>query len=398
MKRRRRGAYPPLALALVLAAPTVAAEDTTLGRYLPWYPGLYLDLSYAQDARDRVFDADGEERDSAVPSLDGATRLPLREANARLAWTFPLFESQGLPFFSSRLHTARVTLRYVQTDTRGALADYVDADPALTRDGSGVGDTSFEFGSFLWGSGDWRSEGSVPGTAGLLLVGINVPTGVYEHEAPTNAGSNHWAFHAQLGTAWRPWRGAILEAGGGYRVHLRNYQPQFGGLAPAEQGDDAWLDLSLDQRLWPGLHLTLSLAERRGADNRYEDPQYAPNAPPPPNAFSDTVPTPGTYTDDGTALRTAGVALSGFLGQRWLLSLSWTHPLAGESGEFDLPFTNRQPAGCIEGAATCSHTPGDTVTVDGLGPARSHASDRWMLSLRRNFGQGDAFTCAGCSR
>ncbi|SFF62086.1 Putative MetA-pathway of phenol degradation [Fontimonas thermophila] len=396
--RKSSGYRQALALACLLALPAAHAEDVTLGRYLPLYPGLYLDLGHLRDARDRVFDQNGDERDTALPTLAGKTELPLRETYARFAWTFPLFESQGLPFFSSRLHTARVTLRHVQTQTDGALAGYVDAQADLKREGSGVGDTTLEFGSFLWGSSNWRSEDSVPGNAGLLLLGINVPTGVYEHEAPTNAGSNHWAFHARLGTAWRPWQSAILEAGGGYRIHLRNYEPQFGGLAPAEQGDEVWVDLSLDQRLRPGLHLTLSLTERRGANNRYEDPQFAPNAPEPPNASSDTVPTPGTYTDKGTSLRTATIALSGFIGQRWLLSLSWTHPLAGKSGAFDLPFTNRQPAGCIEGAATCSQTPGETVTVDGLGPARSYASDRFVLSLRHNFGQGDAFPCTGCSR
>ncbi|MES0874433.1 transporter [Sinimarinibacterium thermocellulolyticum] len=395
---RARGAAATLAAALVLGTATARAEDATLGRYLPLYPGLYLDLDYLQDARDRVFDADGRERDTALPTLDGSTRLPLREARARLTWTFPLFESQDLPFFSQRLHTARLTLRYVRADTRGRLAEVVDANPLLARDGSGVGDTTLEFGSFLWGSRHWRDEASVPGNAGLLLIGLNVPTGVYEHEAPVNAGSNHWAFHARLGTALRPWRGAILEAGAGHRLHLRNEEPQFGGLAPSDEGDDSWLDLSLNQRLWRGVHLSLSFTERRGRANRYDSPQFAPNAPPPPNAFSDTVPTPGIYHDDGTALRTAGLSLSGFIGQRWLLGLSFVRPLAGASGEFALPFTNRQPAGCIEGAATCTRSPGETVIVDGLGPARSYASDRWMLSLRHNFGQGDAFSCTGCSR
>jgi hypothetical protein len=374
--------------------------DTALGRYLPLYPGLYVDLSYAQDERDRVFDADGEEQDTATPSLPDPTRSPLREAQARFAWTFPLFESQNIPFLSSRLHTARVTLRHLGTETRGGLVDFIDSRDDLANNGSGIGDTTLEFGSFLWGGRDWRSEGSTPGNAGLLLLGVNVPTGVYEHEAPTNAGSNHWAFHAQLGAAWRPWSGALLETGAGYRVHLVNYEPQFGGLAPSEQGDDAWFDLSLGQRLLPGLHLSASLSDRHGQANLYEDPQYAPNAPTPPATVpeSDNFPTPGRYEDDGTSLRTAGLALHWFVAQRLLVSASYVHPLSGRSGEFDLPFTNRQPAGCIEGAANCTTSEGETAHVDGLGPARSYASDRWALSLRYNFGQGDAFTCVGCSR
>ncbi|MEQ1437811.1 transporter [Fontimonas sp. SYSU GA230001] len=394
-----RGVIRATSAALLLMAARAQADvaDTTLGRYLPLYPGLYLDLRDAHDPRDRVFDAGGDERDTATPSLAGHSSFPLHEVAARFTWTFPLFESQGVPLLSSRLHTARATLRYARVRARGRLADYVGSRDDLTDDGSGVGDTTLEFGTFLWGGSDWRSEASAPGGAGLLLLGINVPTGVYEHEAPVNAGTNHWAFHAQLGGAVRPWAGALFEAGAGYRVHLVNYEPQFGGLAPSEQGDDAWIDLSLAQRLLPGLHLSVSLAERRGRANRYDDPQYAPNAPAaPPN--SDTYPTPGRYADDGTSLRSAGLALHWFATQRVLVSAGYVRPLAGRSGEFDLPFTSRSPAGCIEGAVTCTTSPGETVRVDGLGPARSYASDHWAVSLRYNFGQGDTFTCVGCSR
>jgi hypothetical protein len=386
-----------LAVLLSLTLPARAAEPLPAhGRYLPLYPGLYLDLGYAQDERDRAFDARGDERASALPNTGDGISFAERRIDATFTWTFPLFEGRDLPFLSSRLHTARVHLNYALSDTEGSLADFIaDSDGDLRSDGSGIGDVGFEFGSFLWGGGDWRTRGQPAPSSALLLLGIRVPTGVYDHNAPINAGSNQWALQATLGSQYQPWSGARLEAGYRYRLHLRNHQPQFGGLAPVEQGDDQRLDMSLHQSIRGGWSAGLVFTVLRGANNVYEDPQFAPNAPAPPNG-ADNFPTPGQYRDDGIGLDLVGLVLEGFISQRLRARLAWLHPLAGQSGEFDLPFTNRRPAGCIPGALGCQLSAGDTVRIDGLGPARAYASDRLQLSLTWQFGQGDAYTCPGC--
>jgi hypothetical protein len=36
--------------------------------------------------------------------------------------------------------------------------------------------------------------------------------------------------------------------------------------------------------------------------------------------------------------------------------------------------------------------------VDGLGGARSYASDSVMLTVTHHFGLGDAFSCTGCTK
>lgn len=400
-----------LAAGLLCGAAQATEPPPQLGRYLPLYPGLYFNGGYARDERDASYDQGGREVATAAPSLERASAFPETRYEASLSWYFPMFESAGLLFFSDRLHMARVTLRYVDTRTEGGLADFVadtsdDAATAadgLRNNGKGIGDTTLEFGSFLWGSQDWRSRQGTPLSV-LLLLGLNLPSGVYEHESPNTAGSNHWAWTFKLGAHWQPWRGGFLDAAYGLRAHLRNYEPQFGRLAPSEQGDDRLWDASFAQRVLPGLYVTAFATDRKGDPNEYWQPFFAPNAPEappaiPPNYSSRNFPTPGTYRDGGTALRSYGLAVQYFPTQRWLLALHYTQPQSGRSGQFLLPFTNRQcTLGGGQDSATCNDSAAGEALVDGFGPARSFASDSLMFTATYNFGQGDAFTCTGCKQ
>lgn len=394
-------------LLVVLASLPAQADELApqLGRYLPMYPGLYLNAGYAQDERDWTFDASGHERSSATPQTPGRTAFPEKSGYATFTWHFPMFESYGLSFFSDRTHTARMTLRYVDTRTEGALAAFVadDSDDArseaddLKNDGHGVGDLTLEFGSFLAGSGGWR-ERTHHDFALLLLAGVNVPTGTYDRDAPINAGSNTWWFQGKLGLHWRPWNGAFLESALAHRDYTNNEEPAFGALAPHKQGDDLLFDFSLTQRLMRDVYLGVFLTHRQGQPNEYRNPQFAPNAPPHPDANTDTYPAPGVYVDQGTELQTHGLTLHYFVTQRWLAALSYTHPQDGRSGQFLLPFREKSPSGCIPGSVGCSNNPGQTVLVDGMGPARTYSTDRLTLTVTYNFGLGDAFTCTGCER
>ncbi|HUS24475.1 MAG TPA: transporter [Candidatus Binatia bacterium] len=400
------------AAALLLHPQLSPAQELSpqFDRYRPLYPAMYFAGGYAQDERDRAFDQSGHEQASATPSW-GDTAFPERSEVAQFTWHFPLFESYGVPLVSTRTWMGRVTARYAQLQTTGFLADYVQAhggsDPAteaddLTNSATGLGDTTFEFGSFFLGSENWRTRTATPYSA-LLLVGATVPTGIYQHEAPVTPGGNHLSFHAQLGGHWQPWRGGFVDAGVGYRVHLVNDEPQFGQLAPSKQGDDRFWDVSIAQRVVRGLYLEGFLTDRAGASNAYRNPTYAPNAPDaPPNTLlttNRTYPTPGEYRDGGTALRTWGGSLQYFVTQRVLAGISYTLPLSGKSGEFDLPFSNRAcGTGGGPGAGSCTIGENGSAHEDGLGAARSYASRRLMLTLRFNFGQGDAFTCTGCER
>jgi hypothetical protein len=405
----------PLAICLLSCAfsTTVLAQEAPpqMGRYMPLYPGLYFQGGYAQDERDASYDRQGRDRNSAVPTVNGRTAFPEKSISNVFTWHFPMFESQNLTFFSSRTHLARVTLRYVDTETEGALAAFIQSPPAdaptettlLRNSGSGVGDLTAEFGSFLYGASTpgWRERERTP-FAVVALIGLNVPFGVYDRNAPANAGSNTTWIQGRLGVHWQPWLHAFVDAGAGYRKHYRNYDPSFGALAPAVQGDEISADLSLAHRVLPGLYATAFAQWRDGDANQYQNPRFAPNAPPAddqnPLLPEDNFPTPGTYFDDGTGLTVLGLSLKYFISQRWLAALHYSQPRSGKSGQFLLPFTNREPAGCTIGTVGCTTYPGDTVLVDGLGPARSYSSDRLMLSLSYNFGLGDAFTCTGCKQ
>ena len=392
------------ALAVLTGSAQAGEAAPQLGRYLPLYPALYVQTKVSVDQRDAVFTASGKEQSSAVPSLAGSSSLPEQRLETTLAWTFPLFET--LPFAGSRLYTARIHLGYASDQTKGALADFArdtsddartQADGLRTRS-SGLSDVTLEFGGWLYGSGNWRERSETP-FAVLLSGGLRLPVGQYDRDAAANPGSNTLAVHGKLGLYSTPWQNAHLDAGIGYRRYYRNQDPAFGGLTPRQQGNDLSWDVSLAQRLMPGFYIAGFADGRIGKANSYS-PRFAPNAPPPPTTVpaSDNFPTPGSYRDDGTESLRAGASLYGFLSQRWLLGLHYARPLSGKSGEFDLPYSNRQPAGCTVGATGCNVTAGGSVHVDGLGPARVFASDSFTLSLQYNFGQGDAYTCVGCKK
>lgn len=398
-----------LAACLSLGAAQAAEPAPQFGRYMPLYPGLYLDAGYDLDEADSSYDRDGNRQDSAAPQAGGQTAFPERRLRADLTWHLPLFEGKGLPFFSSRTHLIRVSLNHASVRTDGRLAEFAadssddastDADD-LRNNGSGVGDLGFEFGSFLLGSpsSGWRT-GERPPYALLATVGVRLPFGRYDRDAPVNAGSNTASAHWQLGGHWQPWNGALVDAGFSWRHYFDNEEPAFGALAPARQGSDRVLDLSLAQRLGRGWYASAYGLDRQGGRNRYVNPRFAPNPPSPGGVLgsADNFPTPGSYEDEGTALRETGLGLHWFATQRMLIGLQYSHPLSGKSGQFLLPYTNRSPAGCTPGGLGCVLTEGDTALVDGLGPARVFASDRWTLSLRYQFGQGDPYACAGCKR
>lgn len=405
-----------LALPALLCLGSALAADPPprFGRYLPLHPGLYLETSYGQDDRDRSYDQQGHEQPSAAPQAGGQSAFPESSFTARFNWHFPLFEGEGIPFLSSRTHLARLTLRHNRLRTRGALADFVadTSDDASTEaddlrnNGSGLGDPTFEFGSFLLGAPVSATRGGArPPYSLLALLGLTAPFGSYDRDAPASSGRNTWAAQVQLGGHWQPRPGSYIEAGITYREYFQNYDPAFGALEPANQGDDRIIDLSLSQRLWQGVYLSAYGYDRHGGRNLYENPRFSPNAPAPvvvapdpAELLSDNFPTPGSYRDGGTALREVGGGLQWFASQRLLLGLHYSQPLSGKSGQFLLPYTDRTPAGCVPGGVGCVLSQGGTVLVDGLGAARSYASPRWILSLAWQFGLGDVYPCAGCTR
>ena len=396
---------PGIAAAALLAAamgPAAAQElPPQLGSYMPLYPGLYFTGGYVHDGGDSSYDQQGKKQPTATPQTPGgSTRLGNDSLLAQFTWHFPLFEAYQLPFVSSRTWLARATLRYSRTGTSGGLADYIASDAGQEQDlqdnSSGIGDVSLEYGTFLYGSADWRTSSSHP-LAILALLGVDLPFGTYNHNAPNNPGSNTFALQGKLGLHWQPWSGGFVETGIGYRHYQIDEQPEFGQLAPRVQGPELRWDASLTQRVWHSLYLGGFYTQRRGSSDQYQNPQFAPNAPPPPPG-SDDFPTPGTYRDGGTGLSTVAGALHYFITQRWLASLDYAVPIAGRSGQFTLPFTRSTPANCVPGALTCSEAADGAVLVDGMGPARSFASDVVTLSIRYNFGQGDAFSCANCKQ
>jgi hypothetical protein len=403
MSRAVRG----LAIAAVLHGGAACAQEDLppqLGRYMPLYPGLYVDVGYWQDDRDRSFDGAGHERASATPQAAGGKTGFAQEAGiVAFTWHFPMFESYALPLISDRTYLARMTLRYADTRTEGALTTFIedDADDArseaddLRNNGSGVGDLTLEFGSFLAGSGNWRTR-ERRAFALLLAGGVNIPTGIYERDAPNSVGTNTWWFQGKLGLHWQPWDGGFVEAGWTHRDYLNTDESMFGGLAPFKQGDDRLYDVGYTQRVLRDLYAGLTFGFRYGDPNVYRDPQYAPNAPPHPDSSTDTYPAPGHYRDAGTELKTRTLSLYWFVTQRWMAGLHYAHAQDGRSGQFLLPYSTRSPSGCIPGAVGCTIGTGDTILVDGLGGARVFATDRVTLTITHNFGLGDTFSCTGC--
>jgi hypothetical protein len=397
-------AWRVLAIGAALHASAAGAQELApqFGRYMPRYPGLYLDAGVVKDERDRSFDQDGHIRGTAAPQTPGRSAFPETTTVASLSWHFPMFESAGVPYLSSRTHLARATLRHTATRADGALGafaadasddSFTEAD-ALENNGAGLGDLTLEFGTFLAGVGDWRTRERSP-FALLAVVGATLPFGDYNRDAPINAGANTGSVHGTLGLHWQPWPGGFVDAGIGRREFFQNYDPQFGALAPAEQGDERSWDAGFAQRLARDLYVSVFFFDREGEANAYENPRFAPNSSDPASGTSND-PTPGLYRDRGTKLNARGVALHYFVTQRWLAGFSYTHPQYGRSGQFLLPHTEHSPAGCVDGSFGCNASAGEVILVDGLGPARVYSTNRLTLTLSYSFGLGDAFDCMGC--
>lgn len=387
-----------LLLGASLCAPALA-EAPRIGRYMPLYPGQYLDLDYSMDKGDRSFDASGQEQPTATPALGLNSALPRDTLSASVHWQFPFFESYALPFVSDRIWLGHLRLEHVSTQTRGELATQIQgSDGALRNNGSGIGDMHFEFGTFLFGapSSQWR-EGNSSRIALQLRLGLRANFGEYDRDAPTSAGENTPGWHAALGLHARPWSGGFIDAGLRWSAYAKNQDPAFGALTPTQRGDSLDADLSLGQRLLPGLYLSLFATEYAGERNRYDNVRFTPNPPPDPGPGSDQYPSPGSLYDRGSSLRTVGAGISWFLSQRIHIGLHYTRPIEGQSGELDVPYTERSPAGCTVGSLGCTTRGGDTVRTDAYGPARISAADRVSVSLSYHFLERDTFDCRGCS-
>ena len=116
-----------LLLSLFAVAPAMAGDTPpAFARYKPLYPGLYFTGGYQQDDRDSVYTQDGTEVNTVAPNAGGTgtTAFPETRYEADFTWFFPMWEADDFPFFSSRLHTARVRLRHSEIETRGRLAQF----------------------------------------------------------------------------------------------------------------------------------------------------------------------------------------------------------------------------------------------------------------------------------
>ena len=370
------------ALLLAVAAGAAHAETLEPARYLSKYPGLYTQFGLAYDARDRVFDESGARIDSVAPTYGAGGAFPQWRFDANLDWHFPLFEADGLPLISDRLWNARASLGYARESARGAVADYADAN-GLEGAKSGLGDLDLAFGPVLYGARDWRARDYTPLSV-ILLAEARLPIGSRSADAASNAGANVYAWGARLGADWQP-RGALLgwrlDAGLRWRAYGRNQEPAFGGQEPAQPGADWMADATLARRLWRGIEAQVSYAMRHGAANEYSQVRFAAQ-PPAATPGMDSFPDPGRFRDGGTREQRLQAGVSAFLTQRLRLAFSYEHPLSGRSGGFDLPYLQQpQDCGGLNPLAPCITQPNGSAHVDGLGSARSFASDVWMLSL-----------------
>jgi hypothetical protein len=373
------------ALALLIALPaTAAVEDFEFGRYLSKYPGMYSTLTLSNDARDRVFDQGGRRVGSAAPTYGDGSGFAERAARTQFEWHFPMFESERLPLISDRLWTARAGLGYTLLATDGPIKDFI-AQHGLSEKGQGLTDLQLEFGPVLWGSRDWRTRHETPLSL-LLLAQAGLPLGARDADAPNNAGSNAFSYGAKLGAHWRPLRGVLVDAGVAGRWYGRNDEPAFGAQEPARQGSDLTLDATLAARIVSGVYASVGVLERHGSANRYEKVRFTATAPT-ASAGMETFADPAPQFDAGTRERRLGLALHWFVLPRLDAGLHFLKALSGRSGEFDQPYL-QQTVGCA-GTAGCNPQPNGSAHVDGLGGARSYATNVWMLSLRWSYGQGD---------
>ncbi len=378
-------------LAVAATLPLVAAAATSpdllldSGRFLARYPGFSIGVSALHDPRDQAFSQDGQRQSGVVPAYGPGSKLPLTRLSVDLDWSLPLFETEGLPFLSSRLWSARAVLGYADTSAHGPIAEAASSqgDPAAK---AGVHDIDLAFGPVLVGSRDWRTRRATPLSV-LLLAEARLPVGAHDPSSPNNAGDSVYAYGGRLGAHWQPqaiwlptWLGGFrLDAGLRLRWYGSDQEPAFNAQTPSQLGRDVEFDSTLARRLWGPIHAQLSYYRRDGAANAYRAIRNA--AQPPPAALGqDSFPDSSIHHDDGSRERRLQLGLGAFVNQRLWLGLAWTRPLAGQSGGLDLPYLQQLQNCAALGA--CNPQPNGSAAVDGLGQARAYASDSWLLSLR----------------
>ena len=387
---RRRAVWTSLSGLLAIAA--VASADPSIPALAPYaalHPGLTVTGAVSYEPGTGAFDRDGHRHSDAFPAIGGGNETPAVRGDLNFAWTFPLFQDEGVPFLSTRLHTFRLTLRGDPLlDATGPVADFASANGHVPAE-DGIGDLTFEIGSFLWGSESWEARGGTPPRTILALMAIDLPVGIYDTDAAVNSGSNTFAFRPTLGAHTQILPTVFADTGLAYEWRKTNEDPAFGGLDPSEPGNRLFADAALSWRAWPSLYVSGLLRYRNGRPNGYVDPMFAPNAPTPPAGFENR-PALSHYEDDGSWLLSVGPRADWFVGQNVRLGASALFPLAGEGGQFVLPFENRLQ-GCEQLAGGCTPSDGGSVLVDGLGQARALASPTIRLDLTWAFGQGGSW-------
>ena len=386
----RHAAHAALAgLGLLAGSSATANPDLLLdsGRYLARYPGLIVGLSLLRDPRDDSFGRDGHRRSGVAPAYGPGSEFPLTQATVDLDWQLPLFETEALPFVSSRLWNARVVLGYTDTSTKGPIADAAVAQGAPSSK-SGVTDIDLAFGPVLYGSQDWRARTATP--LSLILLGeLRLPIGEQDPDAPNSAGGGVFAWGGRLGGHWQPqtaWlQGVRFDAGLRLRWYEADQEPAFNAQTPTRNGRDLEVDATLARRLWRGLQGQVTYFLRDGAANEYRNIRATPN-PPAADPLQQAFPDPAPLRDGGTREQRLQIGLGAFITPRLWLSLGWTHPLSGRSGGVTVPYFE-QATDCGS-VGTCMPRAIGSDPVDGLGNARRYASDTVQLRLRWQPRQG----------
>ncbi len=377
-----------LPLLLLIPVTAAAGEPVLLefGRYLAKYPAMYATSALSVDPRDAIYDQHGRERDSVAPTYGSGGAFPQKRFDTQLEWFFPFFETEEIPFVSSRLWNARADLGYAHVSADGAIAEYARAND-LRDSQSGITDIALHFGPVLYGTGDWRNKSDTPFSI-LLLGDVSLPVGRRHPDAAVNVGTNAFSYGGSLGAYWRPFGGVFLDAGAHWRAFSKNEEPAFQGHEPERQGAQWSLDATLAAKIWRGIYASASYYDLRGEPNQYRKVRASAH-PPDAGLLMETFPDPRTLEDSGIRDRRADAALHWFALQRLRLSLHYVLPVAGRSGEFDLPY-QQQLVNCVAlPVIGCNPTANGSDHVDGLGVARVYASRYFLLSATWNFGQGD---------
>lgn len=386
MKIPALAALAACSAAITCTQALAGAAEWEIGRYLSKYPAMYVDAGISGDPRASTFAAGGSRQDGATPTYGPGTRFPLTQTDVTFEWHFPFFETEALPFISSRLWTARATLGYAKTQTHGPIKDYAEARNLAAKD-DGITDIALEFGPVLWGSQDWRERKDHP--LSVILLGLaTLPVGARDPDAPNNIGTNKFSFGAKLGAHLRPLPRLLIDAGVAYRTYLADEEPAFGAQTPHRRGDDINLDATAALRLHGGIYAAASFNQRSGSANEYEKVRFTATTPA-AGAGMETFPDPAPQHDGGTRDARLGLALHAFVLPRVQVGLHYLHPLSGRSGEFDQPYLQQQQ-NCTA-TASCNPQANGSEHVDGLGPARVYASNVWMLTVNWNLLQGDTW-------